>query len=760
MQSTSLRPEARLARSGPGSVIAIAVVCGVLLTNEISVADIAAYAAYFGLVIVAPGTIVWNWVMTRQERATHEDSSARTRLEDVICGACVGYAIELPSYAVARWLDVPRGYVVIEAAIVLCWAVATRPGQRTRRLGQRPGWGFPPDLALGGVIAYSAIWVGVTQFRAMPLTLEAIPDTDDPFQLALVGELRHHFPAVYPYVPDESLTYQYFYHLHAAASTWVTGLPSPAVFARLDPLMFLILAVTGAACVARRLSGRPWLGVLAAAILTLVGSFDVSGLFRGQANVEDRFLSSLSVHSPTQAMAFALVTPLVVLSLEMVRDKARLSRASWLTFFFLCVVMTGVKVTFVPMLLAGLAGTALLKRFSGRDAKTSAMAAGVCLVAVALCFAVLYRGQGRGLDWGPLSVTKHYAGFFQVGSSAWEAQLYVMVLLLVGVLVPVAGIVGLARAERRRDPRGWLLLIAAASGLAANALLAHPGLSQRFFLYSSSWLLAVASAWGVDALFPAGQPNSVYARSVGQSVSAGLVLFGVRLFAEPQTEIRTLPGGGTEVRAGLPAVLDFPVIVLVVIVYVGIAIVRRSRSAARVSPVRGLVVLLIGLGLARAIAFAVGDRPPSAVEIPGVPPTGAAAADWLREHSSPDDVVMTNVHCADTEYADEGKCDNRHFWMTALSERRFLIEGWGYTGRIAWSAFAPFDGDQKLLSTNDRLFVHPSAVELRRFADEYGVRWMLVDLNAPADLELLRSTRGVRAMLVNEQFAVLEIVSP
>jgi hypothetical protein len=569
--------------------------------------------------------------------------------------------------------------------------------------------------------------------------------------------LRHHFPAVYPYVPDESLTYQYFYHLHAAASTWATGLSSPAVFARFDPLMFLILSITGAACVARRLSGRPWVGVLAAAILSLVGSFDMSGLFRGQANVEDRFLSSLSVHSPTQAMAFALVTPLVLFAIEAVCNKSRMMPASWVTFFALCVVMTGVKVTFVPMLLAGLIGTALLKKLSGQPTRTTLAAAATCFAAVALCFFALYRGQGRGLSWGPLAVTEYYAGFFQLGSSTLGVRIYVMALLLLGVLVPVAGIIGLARRGRRSDPRVWLLLITAAAGLGANAMLAHSGQSQRFFLYSSSWLLAVASAWGLSELFPPGESRLAYVRSLGIAVGAGLALFSLRLVAEPNSAIRVSTSGGTEVRAGIPAALNLPVIALVVLVCLGLGAVRGPW--ARLQTIRLLAVLLTGLGLARTIAFAVGDLPPpSSAETPGVSVGGISATDWLRAHSSPDDVVMTNAHCADTGSSETEKCDNRHFWMSALSERRFLIEGWAYTGKVAWGAFAPFDGDRKLLERNDRLFVEPSAAGVRFFADD-GVRWMLVDRSA-ADLDELISTPGLRLVLVNDEFAILEIVKP
>ncbi|HEX8628322.1 MAG TPA: hypothetical protein VF755_09145, partial [Catenuloplanes sp.] len=92
--------------------------------------------------------------------------------------------------------------------------------------------------------------------------------------------------------------------------------------------------------------------------------------------------------------------------------------------------------------------------------------------------------------------------------------------------------------------------------------------------------------------------------------------------------------------------------------------------------------------------------------------------------------VATNAHCRPPT---ANPCDNRHFWVSASTERRVLVEGWGYTStvhRIAietgtWYVHVPF-WDAALLADNDRAFAAPSAATIGLLRDRYGVRWLLV----------------------------------
>ncbi|MEV4085804.1 hypothetical protein AB0J43_36600, partial [Nonomuraea fuscirosea] len=116
-----------------------------------------------------------------------------------------------------------------------------------------------------------------------------------------------------------------------------------------------------------------------------------------------------------------------------------------------------------------------------------------------------------------------------------------------------------------------------------------------------------------------------------------------------------------------------------------------------------------------------------------VPPGARAAGRWLRDHSAPGDVVATDLHCLHDGWQ---VCDSRHFWVSGFSERRMLVEGWAYAestlaraGLFAGSYLAVPFADQKRLAANDVVFRAPTAENVRRLADEYGVTWLFTGMN-------------------------------
>ncbi|MDN5767690.1 MAG: hypothetical protein L0H96_18820 [Humibacillus sp.] len=122
------------------------------------------------------------------------------------------------------------------------------------------------------------------------------------------------------------------------------------------------------------------------------------------------------------------------------------------------------------------------------------------------------------------------------------------------------------------------------------------------------------------------------------------------------------------------------------------------------------------------------------------------AARWLGRHAGQYDIVATNVHCLPTFTL--VNCDARAFWVSGLTGRRVLVEGWGYTdaaqaanGRGGLRYFRqPFD-DPALLALNDGAFTDPTPAKLRRL-HALGVRWLFADRRAgtvSADLAVMAS---------------------
>jgi hypothetical protein len=109
---------------------------------------------------------------------------------------------------------------------------------------------------------------------------------------------------------------------------------------------------------------------------------------------------------------------------------------------------------------------------------------------------------------------------------------------------------------------------------------------------------------------------------------------------------------------------------------------------------------------------------------------------WLREHSSPEDVVATDAHCRPVGQG----CDSRHFWVSGYSERRVLVEGWAYAGSTLARSTVPGPSyltleyaDRARLAANDEMFRHPSPENITQLVRQYGVKWAFSVNNAPLE---------------------------
>jgi hypothetical protein len=103
----------------------------------------------------------------------------------------------------------------------------------------------------------------------------------------------------------------------------------------------------------------------------------------------------------------------------------------------------------------------------------------------------------------------------------------------------------------------------------------------------------------------------------------------------------------------------------------------------------------------------------------------------LRDHAAPGDLIATNAHCV---VKNVHGCDTRHFWISALSERHVLVEGWGYTNTVndliagtGKSANGLPFWDQQRLEDNDLAFTSTTRDNLRVLKQKYGVRWLYAD---------------------------------
>jgi hypothetical protein len=245
--------------------------------------------------------------------------------------------------------------------------------------------------------------------------------------------------------------------------------------------------------------------------------------------------------------------------------------------------------------------------------------------------------------------------------------------------------------------------------------------------------------------------------ALGAAVAGGFLLLIVRFLSEHARTALTTDQGVISSPV-LRAWINLPALLVISLLVLGARLVVRDVTHGRVKiGQRYFVTFLVGLGLARSFAFGVGHYPVISVSdlAEVIPSGGVEAAAWLQEHSDPSERVITNAHCRPVE--DPGDtCDSRHFWMSALTERRFVIEGWAYTtAETYWTD--PFPGDPEMLRKNDLLFAKPSERRLEEYVAQHPAGWLFVDISQHADLSELVALPGLDLSLRRGNYAVLRI---
>ena len=567
------------------------------------------------------------------------------------------------------------------------------------------------------------------------------------YHLSLAGEAKHHFPLEIPQIAGEPLRYHWFTDAHLASASLISGVDLPTVLFRLYLLPIALISVLLLAVAGWRISGRPYVGAVAAALVFAIGELK---LVSGFSTTFGTVFVFTGWASPSMTYSYLFLFPLLFLLADrLAGPRGRTEEAAggwrcWVLIGVFVLASTGAKSSTIPVLF-GAVGVAFLVELVRRRICWPAVAAGGVLLAGQLFASfVLLGGQSYGLAVRPLRLVSklpYAAAALAPDRPGWREALILGSAVLIWAIVLFARLAGIAVLLRRRPgPIEWFLLGGLAAGVCAALLFDHPGGSEGYFLKSAWPLGAILSAWGFIELVE----ERRLPRRLGWALGGVFALASVALvFGSPELwpPVRAVGAGSLRVAAR-------PLLVLTAVGLVAAAawlVARRFRPGLRG---RGLVVVVSALLAAGAANVPIEVRPAidglAADRLPAANPTGVspsmrAATEWVREHGDPDDVVATNVHCQNRSAAGllGGRCDSRAFWISGFAERRVLVESWGYTDRIVGSAsektahynVLPF-WDGPLLAANDAAFTNPTAAGLAALRDEHGVRWLVADRRA------------------------------
>jgi hypothetical protein len=710
------------------------------------------FGAYIAFGITLPGLLLW--------RVTHRRCSSI--VEDAAAGVAVGYALETLTYLPARAVGAPALTLAVQAFVLVAFAAV--PG--LRRYWRSPGPAGGPPLpwcwAMAGLLGLILLWSCTKFYRYQFLHWpdNAFGGTSDmPFHLALLGEAKHHMPMVIPFVAGEPLLYHWFVYAEMAATSWATGIEPQVLLYRLSLLPMLAGFTLVIAVIARRLTRVWWTGPVAGVVTFLVLAPNPYGWklppffdgYLGFGVVDDAsLLRPVLWSSPTQTFGALLFAPVVLLLIDLLTGHGRDLRR-WLLFGGLLIAVMGAKATYLPLLLSALGLVVLVHLRVHRLHRPALIAASFTLVCLLFAQFVLFGGATQGLRLDPFDTMKVWAMSdatgFATGAHPSVRRLLLLTALFLACWACIwGGIAGLGR--HVVEPPFILLTGLGIGGAAAITLLGHAGLSQGFFFQSARPYLAIAAVAGLAVLVPAMTWRNGLTL-LGAAGAGAAVVVVIRAHGSP-----TVPGvsaGARRVAVSLtvPYLLIAAAATVVGLAVWGFCAVRhralvRHRAPASHRAPAGLagavvVAMLAGGGLTTGFArfrYAIASAQAegwlsSAVLFSSITKGAQVAGRWLRDHSGPDDLVATNAHCASPG---SPVCDNGHTWIAAYSERRVLVEGWGYTDQVHARALTlrvpegqvPY-WHPDVLADNDAAFAHPSHATIGRLRDKYHVRWLFVD---------------------------------
>ncbi len=699
--------------------------------------EIALYGAYFLLVVVLPGTLVFRALF----------GSRGNWPEDLGLGAATGLVVTLAGWALGAALSLQDHLIAWPLLVVLPFAVVPRLWRHWRcepgeRLPLRWSW------AMAAVLVGVAGWASTAfQTPLPPVTLEYYPDLY--YHLALVHEMMRSIPFQVPQLAGDPLRYHYLSDADIATASMVTGIAPTTVLLRLWLIPIVSVAVVVFAVLARSLTGRWWAGPLAAAAAFLGQAMSLG------AAVPTFFATApVTVNSPSQTFAMPLIGLFVVLATDRLRGRAL--GWGWAFLPLLAVACAGAKSSVLPPLAAGLA----LSGFVTLCRRKLPWAAAGLLAAAGFGMAVglkLFAGGGAGvlepqalsvLGWlEPYRDTLGIAdgvvrnGWVPLGveNADVPGRWFVAWVVLWALLLQAPRLFGLARPRgtTRTDPAFPLIAGIVLAGTGAAWVMWHPSASNLYFFAAAQPFGAALIVWALAD------------RVRGWRVPvAGLVAGALceLLLPSVSAPVRETVGNWAW-TLGVPmmraAAVTAAAILLVVLIW--------RRRGARAVPAT-LLAAIIGASLAAGIGWTaetVAD-PPVKPPNPRVVVRAAemSAAFWLDEHAGRDDVVATNVHCMPMRVK---VCNARAFWVAGLGGRRTLVESWAYSDRTVadngkdglkyFYQPAPKPGVYQL---NQRVFTQADPADVSRLRDEYGVRWLFADTRAGAVSPALPAVADLR----------------
>ena len=339
------------------------------------------YLVYFLLQILIPGMVVLHLAQVRP----------LTGVSAIALGIPTGYAIEIFTFLGLSALHLRAAMAFMPVFWMLVGAFRwTGTGAYPRRIsfGASPGIQF----ALFALFCWTVVLAAGHMYAEAPL-VRGLPQRpifhDWMYLLSRASLLRHQWPLEDPSLSGTPLQYHYFMLVHVASAAAGTGLETGWVMLRLAVIPLGLVLTFQCYLLGTRLSGRPWIGVLAAALLLVPGELSGARDYR-ELTYLGFFLRWLYV-SPTFFFGLIYFGALVIAIGNPALGGRR--RLSWIALLAAC--GTAAKGSVLPVVITA---TALWAAWSWVAERRFPRRAFAVLLALTVPFAVVYAATMSA--WG------------------------------------------------------------------------------------------------------------------------------------------------------------------------------------------------------------------------------------------------------------------------------------------------------------------------------------------------------------------------
>jgi len=532
------------------------------------------------------------------------------------------------------------------------------------------------------------------------------PDTYN--ALAQAGEISNHGPSIFPFVAEAQVPLKYHWGAFSLGSfISFFGLVDLVVSIFKTQFMLLGILYFGLLYLAGKAIGKSWIAGIFSIIL---GGFTIYPTFpelNDQIGLARPFISSTSMPQFT-ANIFAILAIYFIFSYNQIKINNNIKIG---VLFFVTLTATLAKGP-VGLLILILVISYIVFNYQEK-LKNNLIN---LFVPTILGFIVGYlqvssssSSQGRNgtsLWLNPLSTLGLLAEGYGLSLNSRSIAVF-MILFVVSFSSLI--FVTFHMYYQKTFKTFFPLVITILAGISGTLLLETWGYSQLFLLYSVIPFIGVLLA------------SSAFYKSTELSVEK-ILLISLGLIGQPvlfQLFSSFVP------RAQVLKTFGLWILATVFVLLVAVITARVQKQRV----ITYLLITSLSIGMFSGLTK-FDQKAYSSPEHPYSITIGTAKiAKYLQDNSDKNDLIATNRHCAGPE--ENQTCTARQFALSALSERRVLLEGWSYTTCPLAEPILNKYWKEDFWKLNQDFLINPNSQNWDLF-QKSGVDWLVVDATRPS----------------------------